>query len=304
MINRRIPVGAIAQIFLFALLSGSLVAEVRVATYNIRNYLMTDRLVDGTWRQNYPKPENEKTALREIIAREKPDILAIQEMGTAPYLQELLRDLKRINGIDYPHYVLMDGADPDRHLAFLSKLPFEKVLQHKDLGYNYFGKPEVVRRGLLEAQFKTDDVDWSLYTVHLKSKWTERDDDPESAKKRESEATAVRNFLKKKHPPEGKYPYLLVGDCNDTPNAKPIARILNSGKNRLTRYVYCKDSRSRIWTHYWRKGGTYAQVDYIFASYGMLEKYPGGKWPTGYIEDSKDTLTASDHRLVWLDLPF
>ena len=102
MIRRRIPVGAIAQIFLFILISGTLVAEVRVGTYNIRIYLMTDRLVDGTWRKNYPKPENEKTALREIIAREKPDILAIQEMGTAPYLQELLRDLKRINGIDIP----------------------------------------------------------------------------------------------------------------------------------------------------------------------------------------------------------
>ena len=34
----------------------------------------------------------------------------------------------------------------------------------------------------------------------------------------EKEATAVREFLKKKHPVSDGHPYLLVGDFNDTPN--------------------------------------------------------------------------------------
>ncbi len=307
MICRHLP--SITALLL-VLLTGRLAAELRVATYNVRNYLMTNRQVfkapgaKPVWRENYPKPENEKSALRNIIAKVDPDILALQEMGAEPYLKEFQRDMKRLNGVDYPHTALMIGADEDRHVAVLSKIPFQKVLQHKDLSFKYFGETEVVRRGLLEIQFKTGDLEWSLLNVHLKSKWTERDDDPEASEKRESEATSVREFLKKKHPPSGKYPYLLVGDFNDTPNTKPIARILNSGRNRLCRYVYCMDSRGRIWTHYWRKGGTYSQIDYIFASFGMLEKYPDGKWPTGRIEDSGETMVASDHRMVWLDLPF
>lgn len=287
-------------------------AKLVVATYNIRNYLMTDRLVYGkpgekpVWRQDYPKPENEKTALRDIIARVNPDILALQEIGDAPYLRELQRDLKRLNGIDYPHATLMLGADPVRHVAVLSKVPFHKVVQHQSLGHKYFGKTEIVSRGLLEVQFETAGRRWSLYNLHLKSKWTERKDDPEAALKREGEARAVRDFLKKQHPVVQGHPYLIAGDFNDTPNSKPLARILRSGNTPLCRYIYCKDDRGRIWTHYWRKGGTYSQIDYICASFGLLKLYglPEGRWPEGHIEDSKDTMIASDHRMVWVELPF
>ncbi len=309
--SRRIPRLLLAS-FVLLLLAGQLAANLRVATYNVRNYLMTNRLVHGkpgeksVWRQNYPKPEVEKAALRRIIARVDPDILALQEMGGAPYLKELQRDLERFDGIRYPHAVLMLGADEDRHVAVLSKVPFHKVVQHKALTHKYFGNAEVVRRGLLEVQFKTNGRAWSLFNLHLKSKWTERDDDPEASLKREGEATAVREFLKKQHPVAQGHPYLLLGDFNDTPNSKPLARILRSGNTRLCRYIYCKDVRGRIWTHYWRKGGLYSQIDYICASFGMLKLYglPEGRWPDGHIEDSDDTLVASDHRLVWVELPF
>ena len=34
--------------------------SIRIASYNLRNYLITDRLVEGQWKVNYPKPEAEK----------------------------------------------------------------------------------------------------------------------------------------------------------------------------------------------------------------------------------------------------
>ena len=126
MICRHLP--SITALLL-VLLTGRLAAELRVATYNVRNYLMTNRQVfkapgaKPVWRENYPKPENEKSALRNIIAKVDPDILALQEMGAEPYLKEFQRDMKRLNGVDYPHTALMIGADEDRHVAVLSKIP-------------------------------------------------------------------------------------------------------------------------------------------------------------------------------------
>jgi len=296
--------------FVLGLLAQSLWAELKVATYNVRNYLLTDRLVpiEGStkmvWREEYPKPEPAKRALRRIIAREAPDILALQEMGNEPFLKEIQRDLEKIDGIRYPHVALMKGVDEDRHLAVLSKIPFVEVIKHDDLDYKYFDDRQVLRRGLLEIQFKSGGKQWSLFNVHLKSKWTVRKDDPESGLMREAEARSVRDFLKKRYPPEEGYPYLLVGDFNDTPNSKPIARILKSGKTNLAYYLYSTDKNGRIWTHFWSRGGTYSQVDYVFASMGMLQLLPEGKSTRGKIEDSVDTLKASDHRMVLVELPF
>ena len=66
---------------------------VRVASFNLRNYLSCDRMVEGKWRQDYPKPEIEKKAVRSIIRSVNPDILVFQEMGDYPYFLELLIDL-------------------------------------------------------------------------------------------------------------------------------------------------------------------------------------------------------------------
>ena len=52
-----------------------LVAEdLRIATYNLNNYLVTDRFVDGRWRPSYPKPEREKAIIRQIIKDVSPDV--------------------------------------------------------------------------------------------------------------------------------------------------------------------------------------------------------------------------------------
>ena len=47
-----------------SILSGE---ELRIAAYNLDNYLVADRYVDGGWRPFYPKPESEKAVIRQII---------------------------------------------------------------------------------------------------------------------------------------------------------------------------------------------------------------------------------------------
>src|SRR5687768_6399778 len=65
-----------------------------IATYNLENYGPANRMTDAGYRKDYPKPEAEKQALRKVIRAIDADVIMLQEMGGAPYLEELRRDLK------------------------------------------------------------------------------------------------------------------------------------------------------------------------------------------------------------------
>ena len=67
--------------------------RVRVASYNVRNYLLMDRLVAGRWVEDSPKPEIENRIVRSIIKNVNADILALQEIGPPIYFHDLWRDL-------------------------------------------------------------------------------------------------------------------------------------------------------------------------------------------------------------------
>src|ERR1043165_9541237 len=79
-----------------------------IAPYNLENYGPANRVTEMGYRQDYPKPESEKRALRAVIVALNADILVVQEMGPHPFLEELRRDLKNA-GLDYPHTVLLEG---------------------------------------------------------------------------------------------------------------------------------------------------------------------------------------------------
>ena len=168
---------------LFPHLAAVRAGTLTIATYNVENYVATDRMTAEGYRLAYPKPEMEKQALRAVIRGLDADILVLEEMGPAPYLAELRRDLKA-EGFDYPAAVLLDGPDADRHVALLSRRPPKDVKQHADLEFTYLGGREKVKRGLLEATFATEAGEFTLFAVHLKSRFTDRADDPQSAVRR------------------------------------------------------------------------------------------------------------------------
>ena len=130
--------------------------SIRVATYNLNNYLVMDRHVGAVWRPSYPKPEAEKAIIREVIKQSLPDVLAVQEMGALPFLEELRADLAQ-DGVHYPYAIHMQGADEVRHVAVLSKLPPVEVVKHQDLDFKYQDRRELVKRGMLELTFERSD---------------------------------------------------------------------------------------------------------------------------------------------------
>ena len=283
--------------------------SIRVATYNLNNYLLTDRHVDGVWRPNYPKPESEKRAIRQVIRHADPDVLAIQEVGSASFLEELRRDLA-MEGLDYPYaFHLETEEDSNRQIALLSKLEPQEIEKHTDLEFNYQpdtekkGRSRLVKRGMLEAVFnQPNGVAFKLFLVHLKSRYTTDKADPESRKFREKEAKACRNRIIERTFDLKQNAFLILGDFNDDRDSDSLQRFYKRGDLEIASLLPAVDSRDHLWTYYYKKSATYSLFDMILFSEGIAGRIQSRK---GRIVDGPDSLVeGSDHRMVFVDILF
>jgi len=281
----------------YAWLLGAVVSwaePLTIATYNVENYTLADRMVEGVYRKDYPKPEVQKTALRAVIRQVNADVLALQEVGGDPFLHELQRDLKR-EGVDYTHRAILQADDPERMVAVLSKRPFAAITQHGDLTFKYLDQVAKVKRGLLEVRFADADGEVALFVVHLKSRYTERPDDPNASLQRAGEATAIRDRVLKRFPDPAKARFLIVGDFNDGRTSRPVRALLERGKTPISEWLPATDTRGHVWSHFFRRDDSYSRVDHILVSPGLLPRVKG---QAGKIHDTPEVQFVSDHRPV------
>jgi len=274
-------------------------AEIRVATYNLDNYLVMDRYLNDRWYPAYPKPESEKFIIRRSIHEVSPDILVLQEMGPKEFLGELRSDLAR-EGLDYAHAVHLEGPDRNRHLALLSKLEPKDVRKHTDLDFKYLDGRERVKRGMLEISFDLGDGDFfKVFVVHLKSRYTENKEDPESELRRVREAEACRNRIIERTQELGMHRYMIVGDFNDHPASSTMRRFYRRGDLQIGRLLPAADSRGDVWTYFYEKQGQYSSIDGFVLSAELLPLVKNGR---AHIIDTPGVMKGSDHRMLYLDL--
>lgn len=273
-------------------------ASLTVATYNVENYTLANRMVDGVYRPSYPKPEKDRAALTRVVAGIAPDILAVEEMGPQPFLDDFQRELKQA-GQSFAHTVVLEAADADRHVAVLAKLPFKEIRRHAEVPTTYFGQRERVKRGVLEVVFATSGGDFSLFVVHLKSKYTERPDDPESAEQRRLEAEAVRDLVLVRYPDPAHGRFIICGDWNDTRASKPVRTLLKRGETSLGELLPALDAHGETWTHYYRREDVYSRIDFMLVSPALL---PAITARAATIFDGPGVADASDHRPLVLRL--
>jgi len=279
--------------------SGCLMAEsVVVGTYNVANYTLTDRQIEGAFLTAYPKPEREKTALRQVMREINADLWALQEMGGEDFLRELQRDLRHA-GLDYPEAVVLAAADADRQVAVLSRLPLTRIVRHTDLDFKYFEGRQVVKRGMLEVAFDSPLGEITVFVVHLKSRWTERSDDPQAALRRGREATAARDRILERFPEPTTAHFMVAGDFNAGPLHRPLRAFTAINDRPISRAVSAQDSRGETWTHFYRRNDEYSRVDFLMVSRPLESRVIGG---SARIPDSPPVLQASDHRPVVMTL--
>lgn len=279
-----------------AVVSPAFAESLVVATYNVENYLSANRRVDGRFRPDYPKTEVSKTALRAVIRGLDADVLALQEVGGEGHLRELQLDL-RAEGLDYPHAFVLEAADESRCLAVLSRRELVAVNGHRDLVARYFDGDVPVRRGLLEVSVRAGGGTLTLFVVHLKSRLTERPDDPGAAILRAAEAVTARDRVLARCPEPATTPFLILGDFNDLRPNRPLRALLDRGGTKIAEWVPAADSRGETWTHYYARDEVYSRVDHVLASPVAL---PWVK--RAWIADLPETAAASDHRPVAVEI--
>ena len=270
----------------------------RIATYNVENYL--DEAVEG--RQ--VKPADSKAKIRENILALKPDVIALQEMGTTNALLELRDSLKK-EGLDLPYWEHVSGRDPAIHVAILSKFPFVAKHPHTKDTFLLNGKQFQVSRGFAEVEIHpTDKYSFTMITAHLKSRRPVPEAD--EGELREQEALVLRekiDALLEKNPTLN---LVVLGDFNDIRDSKGVRAVLGRGKTKLfdtrpaerngdnlpnsnPRY----DPRNITWTHFYGKEDTYSRIDYLLLSSGMAREWL--KEET-YIGTIANWGLGSDHR--------
>lgn len=286
----------LAALCSFAAASESLV----ILSWNVQNYTIADRYLYERYQRDYPKPEAEKAALREVIGELVPDILVLQEIGGEEFLHELVVDLREEKLVDYPYYTCVATQDEERKLGLISSLPFELIDNELNTGktFHYLGEDISMKRGLLEIRIAVGDRELTLMEMHLKSRITTEDADPDSDIRREKEARLIRDYIREQLADEPNRAILLLGDLNDHPDSAPYRRLTEVSGQPLLTELEVQDANAEVWTYYYRKERRYEQIDYVFLSPNLCDRE---QWRLeGCIVGGQSVTEASDHRPILL----
>jgi endonuclease/exonuclease/phosphatase family metal-dependent hydrolase len=272
----------------------------RVATYNLNNYL------DAPTETRRAKSEESKAKVRESILAIKPDVVALEEMGTISALEELRASLKT-QGLDFPNWEYVSGFDTNIHVAILSKFPFTSVRPQTNDYFLLNGKRFRVSRGfaVVDVQVNTN-YSFTLIAAHLKSKRPVASAD--ETELRHEEAKVLREKINEAFAANPNVNLVVLGDLNDYKDAASTKEVIGRGKNKLvdTRPAERNgddpaspprmlDAPTVTWTHYYATEDVYSRLDYILLSPGMARE-----WVTNesYVLALPNWGKGSDHRPV------
>ena len=273
----------------------------RVATYNVENYLD-----QPTESRPHVKSAEARAKVRESIRALNPDVIALEEMGGVSALMELRSSLKA-DGLDYPFWEHVSGADTNIHVAVLSKLPIVARRSHTNDTFLLDGRQFYVSRGFAEVDIRaTPNFTFTLIAAHLKS----RRPVPEAneAEERLEEAKILRGIVDEhfKANPDAKL--IVLGDFNDLKSSDSTKKIIGHGRFKLTdtrpaerngdnapNPIPYFEPRDITWTHYYGKDDTYSRVDYILLSSAMARDWVKNET---YVLTMPNWGVASDHRPI------
>lgn len=293
-----------AFIFLmFALCRSDLTASgtFRVATYNVENYLD-----QSTETRRLVKPDTAKAKIRESVRAMNPDVLALQEMGTTNALLELRASLQA-EGLDFPFWEHVQGADTNIHLAVLSRFPIVARHPHTNETFLLDGRQFHVERGFAEVEIQAaTNFNFIVIVAHLKSRRPVPLAD--EAEERLGEAKILRGIIDEHFKADPQARLIALGDFNDVKDSDAVREIIGRGKFRLIDIRPAErngdravpgnsdlDARSVTWTEYYAKEDIYTRMDYIFISPALARSWLASET---YVPVISNWGVGSDHRPI------
>lgn len=271
----------------------------RVATYNLESYL------DEPLARRKAKSAEAKVKVCENIVAIKPDVIALEEMGTTNALIELQTSLKSA-GLDLPFWEHVSAHDPAIHLAVLSKFPFTSRRPHTNDAFLLGSHRHFVSRGFAEVEIEVaPNYRFTLIAAHLKSRVVTSTAD--ESEERLQEATLLRELVDQRLNANPELNLIVVGDFNDIRDSAPLKTIIGNSRNPLFDLRPSErphpehipsDEHAITWTYHFPKQDVYSRIDYILVSRGMSREWLN---EATYVFSSPDWGMASDHRPIVAD---
>jgi endonuclease/exonuclease/phosphatase family metal-dependent hydrolase len=255
-----------------------------ITTYNVENWNAIER-----WgKPDQPKPSWARAAVVNTLTNVRPDVLAIEEMGSTNDLTELHHRL-RAKGMDYPYSEWIQAADSARHVALLSRFPITRRFSRTDYTYRLDGQLVPIQRGILDVLIQVNPhYAFRALVVHLKSKRATEQGD--QSQMRLEEARLLRAHIDRALRQTPHLNLIAMGDFNDTLDSPPMRALVGPISP-----LPALDSEGRDNTHYWKKQKEYSRLDYLMVSPGMTNEYVPD---SARIADYPGWNKASDHRAV------
>jgi endonuclease/exonuclease/phosphatase family metal-dependent hydrolase len=272
----------------------------RIACFNLNNYLTE---ASG----NRPlKSAASKAKIRESLRTLKADVAGLEEVGSTNALLEL-RDALSAEGLNYPYWDYVQGADTNIHLALLSRFPITARRPHTNDSFLFFGKRFQVSRGFSEVDIHVNpNYSFTLIGVHLKSRLPVPDGDETDI--REQEALILKEKVDAILSAKPKANLVVLGDFNDTKDSKSLKTLIGRQKFALVdtrpaeqngddqtnpnpRYAAPRVT----WTYYYAVEDSFSRIDYILLSRGMAREWDPEET---YVLALPNWGVASDHRPI------
>ena len=300
--GKRFPICGFAILVFVSICSATFAAGTfRVATYNVENYLD-----QPTASRPHAKSDEAKAKIRESIESIKPDVLALEEMGTTNALLELRASLKA-DGLDFPFWEHISGADTNIHVAVLSRWPIVARHSHTNDLFLLDGRQFRVERGFAEVDIQAaTNFTFTLIAAHLKSRLPSPVAD--EAEERLAEAKILRGIIDGHFTNNPNARLVVLGDFNDVKDSDAVKEIIGRGKFKLTDTRPAErngdsapgpppyfEPRNVAWTYFYGADDTYSRMDYILLSSAMTRDWV--KEET-YIPTIPNWGVGSDHRPV------
>jgi endonuclease/exonuclease/phosphatase family metal-dependent hydrolase len=228
------------------------------AHYNLENYLVMDRRENGTLVHS-SKPEREIEPLLRIIREIHPDLLGVAEMGTPDQFQSFRNRLAEA-GMSFVDAEYVNGPDPARHIALLSRFPITSRNSQPNVPIHIPNVTESVRRGILDVTVQISvGFQVRLIGAHLKSKLPI----PEGEELvRRQEAQELRNHIDRVMKEAPDVPLLVYGDLNDTKEQPAIQEVMGERQSptHLTD-LWLSDYTGDHWTYYQKESRPFPKQD-------------------------------------------
>lgn len=238
-----------------------------VMTYNLGRYNLDDR--DGDGQYNDAKPQEEREAVWEVIASERPDILAVQEIGNPSIFEEFRFGLRN-RGLEYSHAAYLQRGQSELNMAVLSRFPIETTWRHLDDRYSMGEAQLPVLRGFLECEIVvTTNYRLRLIVAHLKSKVFHQLGQTEM---RRNEARLLNKLVRSRLRENPDMNLLVVGDMNDVYSSAAL-REITGGNQPVLFDLRPQDALGDVWTRFEAGDDSYTRIDYLLASEGLRPEY-------------------------------